>query len=337
MAKGNFLSRLAFFASLFALGVIALGAFTRLVDAGLGCPDWPGCYGHLLVPQEVQPAGYAYPVVAYKAWAEMVHRYFVGALSALIVVIVTVVVSRRAYRTRGNGCLTLLLVSLLVYQALLGKWTVTLKLLPVVVTQHLLGGFFILLTLWLLHISNNLPLRERLPSMAIGNLRHLTVIALILILLQIALGAWTSTNYASLSCPDFPFCMQQQTLHWSFAEAFRLSAPVGINYAGGTLPETARQTIQMVHRVGALVVTCYLFMLITVGMRRLPQAFELQKSLFAILGLLCLQLCLGISNVLFKLPLATALAHNLVAALLLLAIVTLLFKLHVSRQKGVIL
>ena len=160
MDKQRFLSRLAFFASILALGVIALGAYTRLMDAGLGCPDWPGCYGHLVVPmtddarQSANATFPGTPIVAAKAWAEMVHRYFVGGLSLFILSIVILVLSRKSLRICSNVFAVIGLVLLLCYQIMLGQWTVTLKLLPVIVSQHLLGGYLILSTLWFIYLNN---------------------------------------------------------------------------------------------------------------------------------------------------------------------------------------
>jgi cytochrome c oxidase assembly protein subunit 15 len=329
LVKNTFLSRLALYASFFALGVIALGAFTRLIDAGLGCPDWPGCYGHLTVPTT---AGAEYPgahVVAHKAWAEMVHRYFVSGLSIFILAIVGTIFTKRNYRTLGNIVLALMLILLLCYQIELGRWTVTLKLLPVIVSQHLLGGFLILSMLWLVYLNNrtqNFTVRTRkIPN--VKPLLLFAIIALLLVFGQIMLGAWTSTNYASLSCPGFPFCVKDQALTMHFQQAFNLFSPVGVNYEGGVLPEAIRQTIQMAHRFGAMLVTVYLLLLMIISVPKLKSIPELMMSLYLILLLLCLQLCFGISNVIFKLPLATAISHNIAAALLLLSVITFTYKL----------
>ncbi|MES2217833.1 MAG: COX15/CtaA family protein [Pseudomonadota bacterium] len=332
MAKQNFLCSLAMFASFFALGVIALGAFTRLIDAGLGCPDWPGCYGHLVAPLK-NSADLANPIVAYKAWAEMVHRYFVGALSLLILTIILTVASQKKYRTCANGLLALGLIMLLVYQILLGQWTVTQKLLPMIVSQHLLGGFLILAVLWLVYLTNNTSLKNQLPPIATGHLRTGAVIALMMVLVQIALGAWTSTNYASFSCADFPLCMNDQSMVWHFKQAYDFTAPVGVNYEGGVLPESIRQTIQMTHRLGALILTIYLVLFVALAARKVKKSWSLLQSLLLIIGLLCLQLCIGITNVIFKLPLLAAISHNLVAVLLLLAVITVIFKLTVTAHK----
>ena len=336
MVNQHFLSRLAWFASLFALIVIALGAFTRLIDAGLGCPDWPGCYGQITVPltqtaHKLASLQFpASPLVAYKAWAEMIHRYFVGGLSVLIIaIIVTIVllaVCAKSARIRGNFILAVCLVILLGYQIMLGQWTVTLKLLPIIVSQHLLGGYLILSTLWVIHLNNQpkMLIKDTKPTQ---NILPWAILGFILLLIQIMLGAWTSTNYASLSCADLPFCMNDQVMIWHLKEAFHLFLPANTNYEGGVLPVVVRQTIQMTHRFGALILTCYLLFFVACTSLRLKHHPDLLKSLYLILGLLCVQLCLGMSNVIFKLPLATAMGHTLIAALLMLSMITFILKL----------
>lgn len=327
-------------ACLFALVVIGLGAFTRLVDAGLGCPDWPGCYGHLIVPitnkaQQLVNIHYPEtPLIAYKAWAEMAHRYVVGCLSILIIAIVTMIFLKREYRRPSNILLAIFLILLVVYQILLGRWTVTLKLLPAIVTQHLLGGFLILSTLWVIYLINA---RRNLAAQVTEKKQILlpfAFIALILLLLQILLGAWTSTNYASFSCPDFPFCQNKQVaLPMHYKDAFNVFSPVGVNYEGGVLSNEARQTIQMTHRLGALILTLYLLFFISFAFSRLKNSSQVLPTLYLILGLLVIQLSLGIANVILKLPLLSAIGHNLVAVLLLLAIITLIFKLASVRYE----
>jgi cytochrome c oxidase assembly protein subunit 15 len=328
----RFLSRLAFCASFFALCVIALGALTRLMDAGLGCPDWPGCYGQMTVPvtqKAQQLAAVLYPgthIVIQKAWAEMIHRYFVAGLSVFIVTIVAFVFCKKQLRRRVNILLCLALIALLVYQILLGQWTVTLKLWPVIVTQHLLGGYLILSTLWLMYLYNKKNPNVTSKSILLPG----AIIALLLLILQIMLGAWTSTNYASLSCRDFPFCMNDQSITFHFKQAFNFFRNPDINYEGGVLPTVIRQTIQMSHRFGALILTIYLFAFVAYANVKLKQRFDVMKILYLILGLLCVQLSLGISNVLFQLPLLIALSHTIVAVLLLLSLLTLIVKLKVT-------
>ncbi len=316
MAKNLYLSKLALFACFFALGVIALGAYTRLIDAGLGCPDWPGCYGHFTASG-----------ADYKAWAEMVHRYFVSGLSIFILVIIFIVFSKKEFRFRSNIILCTGLLLLLFYQIFLGQLTVTLKLLPIIVTQHLLGGFLILSMLWLVYLNN----QSNLKNYKLKSLLPWTIGLLIILLIQITLGAWTSTNYASLSCPDFPFCFNDKIITMHFKQAFNIFSPAGVNYEGGVLPTAIRQTIQITHRFGALILTTYILIFTAFVMPKFKKLPELAQSMYLILGLLSLQLCIGISNVIFKLPLITAVSHNLVAALLLLSVITLTFKLVYHR------
>lgn len=325
MVSQRFFSRLAFCASFFALGVIALGAFTRLMDAGLGCPDWPGCYGHITAPMTLSENS------IYKAWTEMIHRYFVGILSVLITLLIVMIFSQKKLRTRLNILLAIFLMLLLSYQIMLGQWTVTLKLLPVIVSQHLLGGYLILSTLWLLYLSNRFV--PRLGAAVKSQLLPWAWLGLVFLLLQILLGAWTSTNYASLSCADFPFCSNDQSMIWHFKEAFTIFSPVGINYEGGVLPSVIRQTIQMSHRFGAFILISYFLLFVAIASQQLKNRPDLLKSLYSVLGLLCIQLCIGISNVIFKLPLVNAMSHTLVAALLLISLITFIFKL-MNTQRG---
>ena len=368
MCKRRLITILALCASFFAVCVIGLGAFTRLIDAGLGCPDWPGCYGHLTVPLADQARGYPDShFITYKAWAEMIHRYFAGILSILILAIVMLIVMRGrrdqkhnvAYdsykimlrnqnkpfltdtselsiNVKLNVILAVCIIATVVYQIILGQLTVTLKLLPIIVTQHLLGGFFILSLLWLIYLNNkpnHIVLNENSMN---GLMKYIifSVIALLVILFQIILGAWTSTNYASLSCPDFPFCINDHPLMtMQFRQAFDIFSPIGVNYDGGVLPEISRQTIQMSHRLGALIVTLYMLVFTAFAVFKFKSSIYLMKSIYIILTLLMIQLCIGITNVIFKLPLITAIGHTLIAGLLLQAILTLIYKLVIYQRK----
>jgi cytochrome c oxidase assembly protein subunit 15 len=316
--------RLALFATAFALVVVILGAYTRLSDAGLGCPDWPGCYGHLGVPDEeheVLRANAAFPerpVEGHKAWKEMVHRYFAGTLGLLIAGLAVIAVMNRRH-ARQPVLLPLLLVGLVVFQALLGMWTVTLQLKPLVVMGHLLGGFATLTLLWWLAIGgrerHGAPTRARrfLPWATLG---------VVILVGQIALGGWTSSNYAALACPDFPQCQARWLPDMDFDEAFVLWRGLGVNYEFGVLDHPARTAIHFTHRVGAVVTAAYLGVL---GLVILLQGAGFLRLLgAALLGVLTLQVLLGVSNIVFQLPLPVAVAHNAVAAILLLTLVTLL-------------
>jgi cytochrome c oxidase assembly protein subunit 15 len=158
------------------------------------------------------------------------------------------------------------------------------------------------------------------------------MIGLFLLLLQILLGAWTSTNYAALSCPDFPFCLNDSAVSIHLKEAFNLFSPIGVNYEGGVLPDDVRQTIHMTHRIGAGIVTIFWFGLMMCFSTTIKNSEKVTKICYVIYGLIILQLCIGISNILFKLPLVTAIAHNLVAVILLLAVLTLVNKLVTLRR-----
>jgi heme a synthase len=324
LVNSTFLSRLALLATLFALGVVGLGAFTRLIDAGLGCPDWPGCYGHFTVAGAAEIAGNT--LIPYKAWAEMVHRYFVAGLSVFILAIVITIFSKKTLRTKSNLVLALLLLSLLMYQIILGMLTVTLKLLPIIVTQHLLGGFLILSLLWLLYLNNKTITYPVTSQSNAAKFLPWAIIAVIILVLQISLGAWTSTNYASLSCSDFPFCSEDSAMTWQFKQAFTLHTAIGINYEGGVLPQAVRQTIHMMHRLGALIFSSYILVFLIVAVTRLKNAVNFMGIFYLIIALLIVQICMGISNVLFQMPLITAVSHNVIAVLLLLSLVTLTYR-----------
>ena len=298
-----------------ALLVVVLGAYTRLADAGLGCPDWPGCYGNLGAPQtpaELQAAEALYPdapVDVGKAWIEMVHRYFATALGALILGLAVLAV--RAKGTAPRALPFALLASVLV-QGAFGAWTVTLKLWPQVVTAHLLGGFATLALLWLLALRlGAVPVRG-----APAQFGRLGTLALVVVAVQVALGGWVTSNYAALACPDFPTCHGEWVPSMDFRQGFDLFQAVGPNYLGGMLDSDARIAIQFAHRLGALAV------LAVVGVLGWRLATVRNHLAPWVLGLLAAQIALGVLNVLLALPLWVATAHNAGGALLLLALVT---------------
>ncbi len=314
--------KLVLAALLLAFGVVALGAYVRLSDAGLGCPDWPGCYGKLTphnaaaainAELAVRPDG---PVSHAKAWKEMVHRYFAGTLG-LLVLAIAVLAWRNRRETRGIG-LPLLLLGVIVFQAMLGMWTVTELLKPLVVSSHLLGGMTTLaLLLWLW-------LRERGESghtyyASSDHLRSGALLGLILVAMQIGLGGWVSTNYAALACPDFPMCHGAWLPPMDFEQGFTLHRNLGETATGELLPLSALTAIHWTHRVMALVVALYLGWLVL----RLMRSPGYAGMGLAIGGLLVLQVSLGISNVVFSLPLGVAVAHNAGAALLLSSLIVL--------------
>jgi heme a synthase len=306
-----------------ALSVIVFGAYVRLSDAGLGCPDWPGCYGHLTVPDHRpavhldDPAWHARPLETGKARREMLHRYLASALG-LGIVVLACASWRAGCRATGTSFAVYALVPLVVAQGLLGMWTVTLLLKPLVVTAHLLGGLATLALLWwnLLEIERIGPV-QGVPDTQRWAARG----ALAVLLVQIFLGGWTSTNYAALACTDFPTCQGSLWPDADFAEGFVLWRGLGIDYEFGVLDTPARTAIHMSHRVGALAATAAV--LIAAGVALAARARRLVLTGWCILAALALQLGLGITNVVGGLPLAAAVAHNGGAALLLLTLVTL--------------
>lgn len=335
---------LVLLATILAFAVIALGAYVRLKGAGLGCPDWPGCYGHLIgvpnAPHELARAEQYFPdnpVVVAKAWTEMAHRYLAGTLGLLIAAITYLAWKRRAESPDAPGpspALATALLATVAFQALLGMWTVTLLLKPAVVTAHLLGGMTTLaLLLWLLHSSAN-PCRtgerdqreciaqypasegkrwsEQLVSPLAMSIRVHAALALIAVIIQIALGGWVSTNYAALACRDFPTCNGLWLPEMDFAHAYRIFRELGQTIDGAPLPYAALTAIHWTHRAGALIVTLIAGILAA----RLFARPEWRRW-GAFLGIALLaQIGLGISAVVLFLPLPVAVAHNAGAAVL---------------------
>jgi len=319
--------RLNFATLCLTFAVITLGAFVRLSDAGLGCPDWPGCYGHLDVPTaqaDVAAANERFahrPVEAPKAWKEMIHRYAAGTLGLLILAMALWAL-RRSDNPHQQRALPWVLLVLVIFQALLGMWTVTLLLKPLIVTAHLLGGMatFALLG-WCLFRQG--PMFAGYRAVARGGLRMAAGITLVVLIVQIFLGAWTSTNYAALACPDFPTC---QTYWWpptDFPTAFTLWHGLGINYEYGILDSIPRATIHWTHRIGALVTTLVMLVLVALLWRQSRTDRRWGKLALALPVVLVLQVSLGISVVVFHLPLPVAVAHNGGAALLLLVVMAI--------------
>ncbi|MCY3751407.1 MAG: COX15/CtaA family protein [Gammaproteobacteria bacterium] len=305
---------------LLAFCVVILGAYVRLSDAGLGCPDWPGCYGELFVTEETrvnaaQQASGSRPFDMDKAVKEMIHRYAAGVLG--ILVLVMTIISWRTRRDERVLCSTLL--GLVALQALLGMWTVTELLKPIIVAAHLLGGMLVLgMLYWII-------LRQ-LPRVA-GNRGHaqtarLALVALAVLAAQMFSGGWTSANYAALACPEFPTC--RDGLYWpetDFREAFTVWHGERIDYEGGILDAPARTAIHLTHRLGAALT---FLVVLTVALCALFRAGRPARLMAAfMLFVLSLQVTLGVANVLLRLPLPVAVAHNSVAALLMLSLLSL--------------
>lgn len=371
------LRNLSLLAAVFAFGLVMFGAFVRLSNAGLSCPDWPTCYGQATWPQHAQAVAHAdaafpdRPYEAHKAWREQGHRFLAGTLGVMVLLLALLASWRRrsavlavlvgaAFAAIGVGLymrgehlwssllaacaialplvaavrlqrpgawkISVLALAVIIFQAMLGMWTVTLLLKPIVVMGHLLGGMttFALLAYAALRFAG-----VAAPDDGTAGLRRWVVIGIALLFCQIALGGWTSANYAALACGygpgSFPQCLNQWAPPTDFHEGFVLWRGIGVNYEGGVLDMAARSAIQIVHRLGALVVFCYLGWLSIKLVRR-----GLRLCGIAMALALVSQVLLGISNVYFGLPLAVATAHNGVAALLLF---TLLATLARTQQR----
>ncbi len=311
--------------------VIILGAFTRLTDSGLGCPDWPGCYGHWHVPHhpdDVQQANINFPdrpLEHFKAWAEMVHRYAASFLGLLVITLGVVSFLNRRHPGHPHK-LVLTLVVLILVQGAFGMWTVTLKLYPPVVLLHLIGGFSVLSVLHLIVLR----LTQVMPPLrdSADRLRGLAWFVLILVVLQIMSGAWTSANYAALACHQLPVCEGQWWQQLDFLEAFGYHPPLSNNFEYGLhLSGDAKQTIHIIHRFGAAItsigILTLIFFLFKITKRQRYKNFAKALTL-----LLIIQVGLGLTNVIAWLPLWSAVAHNAVGALLLQAMIGLNYSLN---------
>jgi len=321
------IKRLALIGALLCFGVVVLGGYTRLSNSGLGCPDWPGCFGHLAPTGSAEH--YATDADVRKAWVEMIHRYFAGTLGLIIVVIAAL--SIRARRERGVSVgFALTLLVLVVLQGILGMLTVTWLLKPLIVTGHLVGGLTTFAMLSWLYLSMRAQSREvdgttvlagnRLVESG-GRARLWAGLALAALAIQVFLGGWTSSNYAALACPDLPRCQNEWVPEADYKDAFVLWRGLGINYAGGVLDHPARVAIHFMHRVGASVATVLLLLAAFSALRGLGGAPR--GAALAVIGALALQVSLGVFMVLRGFPLELAAAHNAGAALLVGATVLL--------------
>ena len=315
------------FATLLALCVVVLGAWVRLTDAGLGCPDWPGCYGSLIVEDSADARAKATaefpdrPLDSGKAWREMIHRYVAATLGFTIMLIAALAWVNRKQPDQPVA-VPLILLGLVIFQGLLGMWTVTLLLKPAIVMTHLLGGLATTGLLFWLFLDSLRRAKQTSPGSG-NHLHRLALIGLVVLVIQIALGGWTSANYAALACPDLPTCQGQW---WpdeiDFAEGFVMWQGLGVDYEGGILDAPSRVAIHFTHRLGALVTFLFLFG-ITLTTWRSTSSTVTRNASLAVTILLLLQVSLGISVVWFSLPIVLAATHNGVAALLLLAVINL--------------
>lgn len=326
--------RLVLVSILLALIVVSLGAYTRLTHAGLGCPDWPGCYGLIDVPQtqeqiaEAEAAFPERPVEVQKAWNEMIHRYFAGALGLLILWIAIVSVKQR--KQGSPVFLPLVILAIVTFQALLGMWTVTMKLMPVVVMGHLLGGFTTLCMLLLLYLQlSHYRTSYRISGGDWSKRKYARfgLLGVLLLTAQIALGGWTSSNYAALHCTELPICQSGWLERLTFENSFDLIPPEKETYEFGHLAHEERITIHVMHRIGAIVTFLYLGWL-ALAIRHNAKSTFFQTVPLVLLVILFIQVALGVSNVVMSLPLGIAVSHNVVAACLMMVLITLTYSLH---------
>lgn len=322
--------RLALISALLAAIVIVFGAYVRLNDAGLGCPDWPGCYGALSphhaadsigAAESARPLG---PVSMPKAWKEMIHRYLASTLG-LAILVIAIQAWRRARENGYKGlALPLALLGGVVFQGLLGMWTVTLLLKPAIVTLHLLGGLTVMAMLLWLYLRERGTGRLLVPHGLALSLRF----ALILLVAQIALGGWVSSNYAALACTDFPSCHGTYAPTMDFANAFHVLRELGMTAAGTQLSAEALTAIHWTHRIGAVLVGTVL-LLCAFGLARRP---ELRVAGLSLGAAVCLQIGLGVANVLLFLPLHVAVSHNAGAVLLVAILVYVNYRVVPSSR-----
>jgi heme a synthase len=315
-------------ASVFVL--VVLGAYVRLSDAGLGCPDWPGCYGNFMPSQSLKdiraaeavlPDG---PVTLAKAWKEMAHRYLAMLVGAMIAALAFAAWRNRRALGHSPGLATGLAV-LVIFQAALGAWTVTMLLKPAIVTSHLMGGMAILALLVWLGLRQGSSLASRAPVQASTALRIFASVGLLVLIAQIILGGWVSTNYAALACVDFPKCAGEWMPPMEFEHAFHIIRPLGVGPDGQFLSMEALRAIHWMHRLGAVITTLVLVALAWQLRRHGSRALA-----HGLVALLALQLFIGVGNVIWSLPLPLAVAHNGGAALLLAWLVLVNYRVNVA-------
>ena len=348
------LRKLAAITLFLTFDLIVFGAYTRLTDSGLGCPDWPGCYGQsnpLLAHADINAAQAAMPsgpVTVFKAWIEMIHRYLAMSVGILIVALM-VVAWRRWWQARRTGSpglrmpstaasaaegvpwLPTFLFGFVCLQGAFGAWTVTMKLQPVIVTIHLLMGMGLLgLLAWLRAVQDAAARPQPLLPVAAATLRWPALLALVVLALQLALGGWVSTNYATLACSDFPLCHGAVVPEMNLGAGFTLWRRLGMTAGGDYLPFAALTAIHWVHRNFALVVA------LVVGWvaLRAVRIDGLRNDGLRLFAILLLQLSTGVATIYLQFPLALAVLHNAGAALLVLVLVMLNYK-TVGAARGV--
>lgn len=328
--------RLVAFTTVLTFLLIMLGAFVRLTDAGLGCPDWPGCYGKLTpthaaeeIAQAVEIQGGTHgPVSMPKAWKEMAHRYVATFLGFLIIGIMALAWKKRAELKQSPALATWLFFAVCL-QGAFGAWTVTMLLKPAIVTGHLIGGMTILGMLTWLWLRQTSPARTVAPPRNRSGLRILARVGLVAVAAQIILGGWVSTNYAAVVCTDFPTCQGSMWPHMEFKDAFHIVRHLGETPDGEILNVASLTAIHFIHRIGALVVTGILGVL-AFALWRNPGTKPLAIKVAAVLTL---QIAMGIGNVVFQLPLWLAVAHNGGAALLLVTLILVNYRVAGNRHR----
>lgn len=325
---------------LFAVVVVGLGAYTRLSDAGLGCPDWPGCYGFLTVPKHLDDISLVeqkFPgavVESGKAWKEMIHRYFAGTLGLILLGVMFYSIYRFKNTTSNSAQrikhirplkLPIFIFLLVIFQAMLGMLTVTMALQPLIVMGHLLGGFAILTLSSLLYFRIASQPIVGGDASVIGYFSW-CIFALVVLLMQIALGGWVAANYAAPHCSGLPLCTGNWQQTFSLLDVFQLPS-ASSNYEYGVLSSEARQSIHLVHRFWAIVTaTVILFVAIRIWLR--AQSNKIKNSaLLVVVAVIC-QILLGGILVYWHFPISIALAHNLMAAMLLISLIRLSFYIH---------
>ena len=327
----NFFQKLNWVLVFMTFDLIVFGAFTRLTDSGLGCPDWPGCYGtsnpwHALgeisLAEAAMPSG---PVTVIKAWIEMIHRYLAMTVGALILIQVGLAWTKVKILGKAPLVGSLGLLTLVCVQGAFGAWTVTLKLQPIIVTTHLMLALVLLacLTAYAQHLwQEQSSFAQQLNVKPLS--AKLLLLAAAVLATQIFLGAWVSTNYAVLACPDFPTCMGSFWPETAWQEGFSLWRALGMNAQGEFISPVALQTIHWAHRVFAILVLIVLgsfaFSALKVSH---PALLKMSRFAKLLLALLVLQLMTGISNVVFQWPLAAALMHTAGSAALVFCLVRL--------------
>lgn len=315
--------------------LIMFGAFTRLTDSGLGCPDWPGCYGqanpmqaheYISAAEAAMPTG---PVTVTKAWIEMIHRYLAMGIGVLIVALMVIAWRRWLQSNRKeikfSPVMPTLLFALVCLQGAFGAWTVTMKLQPLIVTTHLLLGMTLLALLaWFgTRQSQHLPVAQLASALRIP-----AAMAILLLAIQIALGGWVSSNYAALACSDFPLCQGMLFPHMDFSNGFTLWRDLGMTAKGDFLPFPALTAIHWTHRLFAFVVVSLVAWIAFKALK----IDGLRKTARWLLIMILLQFMLGVSTIFLQLPLALAVAHNGGAALLVLLLVTLNYKISIAGK-----